>query len=261
MNTEKFVRPMKFWELFKIGFSLLRRHLWLLVAINILPAVIIFAGAFLPAGSLLGAMLTLIAYIFQYFAIAMTLLLASNMALGRTVNLRNAWNQARSGALFRRLLAASFWLIVLAVILLIVAQINSVIELLVYVFAIVLLCALFMMSCIAILEKRSGFHTVQRAVLFTFRNFWRIAFSLLVMFIIVGIVPTVVLAPIIAFDNPIIILLLLLLFLFVTALMMAFQNLTVVLLYYEIRARKENYNEEILAQDMGYQASIEMMSA
>ena len=39
-----------------------------------------------------------------------------------------------------------------------------------------------------------------------------------------------------------------------------FYNLFYMLMYYEYRARHENYNEEILAQDMGYQPMQEMMS-
>lgn len=266
-DSENFVRPMKFWELFKVGFRILSQHMWLLVAINILPSIFIFAGSLMTDKSGIptvpGFILILIGYVFQYLSIAMTLLIASDITLGRTVNLRNALNQARSSALFRRLLAASFWFIVLAAILLLAALAIDSFPLWVFVAVvlIVVVCAFFLMSCVAILEKRSGFHTVKRSVLFTFRNFGRIALSLLVMFLIVIVLPQVVLTPIVVADNALIILFLFVLYLFVTALVMAFQNLIVVLLYYEIRARKENYSEELLAQDLGYQASIEMMGA
>jgi hypothetical protein len=37
-------------------------------------------------------------------------------------------------------------------------------------------------------------------------------------------------------------------------------NLVLTLFYYDLRARKENYNEELLAQDMGYKPLGEMVT-
>ena len=288
-TAENFVRPMGFWELFGVGFKIFLRHFWLFVALTGVPAIFSFVGAGLGQSTdatqtqkLIGLIIQLLGIVLSFFSVAITLLVASYITIGQTINLKYIAKQALSGALFRKLVSVSLVIALPTGIVTIIYVVlmfglltgsssisNSTAQLLLIaifcglilafpLLIIFLTSATFFTSCVAVLEKRSVGDTIRRAWSLTLFNYWRIVFSLIVFFILILIMQFSVL-PLLLAKSGLLIILFTLVYLLVLASISSFQNLTIVLLYYEIRARKENYNKTLLAQEMGYASITEMI--
>ncbi len=268
MNKTSYVRPMGIIEMFRSVFELYRQHFFQLILVN---AIIIIPSLFSNMALFLGlqadsialqCVLPSIFFIFTfiaiYFGLAATTVAASNAVLGRPVSARGAFQRVFSAQLIWRLFVASLEVglrIELGMILLIIPGIIASVWYLLF-------------SPILVLEKIIHRPTLlKRSRELTRGHFWRVLFTYGILFYI----PNFIVSSIIGYQTVIIgvrmglsILSSQIVSLFVASfyslVVAPVGSLLLILLYYDLRARKENYNEELLAQEMGYRPLGEMVT-
>jgi hypothetical protein len=227
----------------------------------------------------------------QIIAGAPTLIAVSNAILGRPIKLKNIYLRVLSLELVWKLFIISIFFTL-------ITSLWSIIPLYSTVMSAALCCILFVSypiyfcliiisifsSAVAVLEKRSVVQSVRKAFSLFWGNMLRVLFNYLILFLIptfifsilaftlVGLL-ILILALILALINvglinvgsPIALgsifggifggILNFIIGMFITP----FGTLLLILLYYDTRARKEKYNETLLAEEMGYASVGEMI--
>jgi hypothetical protein len=113
---------------------------------------------------------------------------------------------------------------------------------------------IFFYACIILVEKENFLRAFVRFFKLIFSNFWRTIGYFIASYLVFFWLPALLLRAI-GIDLFIQYRILAIVFLF------PFLYISTVLLYYDTRVRKENYNEELLAQEMGYEVSTEVLIA
>lgn len=236
MSTSNYIRPMSFREIIGSAFR---------VFIKILvPA--FFLNFFL---TLLGAFVGMIAIA------GPTLLVSSNAILGKRLKI---WDSVRKGMFsitFLKILALSS-IVTFIYVLIVLPIMNSNDNLgitLVYILHIILDPMLIYIPMIMFLEKKGLRASIRRSFQVLRANFSRTVGMIILMVAILLAITFIFMAASQAFADA----------LLYAYLIMTYLGLTVlpyVFLYYEYRARHENYNEELLTQELGYLTMDEMMT-
>lgn len=289
MQETNFVRPMTLREIFRGSFVLYRRHFWTFLAITL-----VYTLLYYPLNTLINwtvpesgeELANILISPILNFAYAATVIAASNAALGRPVKLLDS---------YRRVLTPRILLIMVVfglpfqLVSFLYGEIYAAAvpagerltfaENLVDFFALPLVSVavhtlLIFRAQVTVLEKRGLWDTIRRVVRLSLENFnrkllvttfiWKLFYFWLVLWI-----------PFILVTPPVLIYVLLtgsqpsdaaiwiglqipaaLFELFVSP----YGLLLSILLYYDVRARKEAYNQMVLAEEMGYQPITELIT-
>jgi len=280
MKVSSYVRPMNTRELFGSAFRLYRKHFFGIFFINLISAlmlsllviitsfVVYLKGGYINENN--GILTTVLVGTAQIIASAPTLIAVSNAILGRPINLRNIYLRVLSLELVWKLFVIStfFTLIMLPsniLALVVPTSENPVMLCLVcfispFIFLLALCIAPYstFSSAVAVLEKRNIIQSVRRAFFLSSGHMLRILFN----YIILWKIPFTIIIFLISFIFALIAENLLILYFaiyIVVLFIVPFDTLLCILLYYDIRARKENYSETLLAEEMGYESVGEMI--
>jgi len=257
MNAPRYVRPMGTTEIFRSAFELYRQHFLTLIIVNAFVVVPLLLSS-LTSSSIVQLVIFPFALIASYFGLAVTTVAASNAVLGRPVSVGGTFRRTFSARLIWRLLDVGLGVAVRIGIGFVLLIIPGIVLSVWYLF----------FSPVIVLEKI----TAQSAVLKRSRelvqgHFWRVLFVYGILFYIPYVVISSVIGSLVLFLGLAIgldVLLVQLVNLVLDGLWglvaAPIGSLLGTLLYYDLRARKENYNEELLAQDMGYKPLGEMVT-
>jgi hypothetical protein len=253
-------------EIHGSAFDLYRRNFFKLGLINLVQ--VIGTGVFLVAvqvattfGDLSLQCFSLIAQLLFYVVInlvaAAALVATSNAVLGRPVSFRGAYSRVLSTQFLGKLTVAAT-----------VAGLAVSIGLLLLIIPGLVFSIWFaFVPFVVTLEKRSGRAALGRSRELVQGNFWRVLFGYIVLCFVPLYVILIAAINIVASALGLTILdgmpyqLVTIAVSSLFALLLApYLNLVLTLFYYDLRARKENYNEELLAQDMGYKPLGEMVT-
>lgn len=288
MSEINFVRPMTLREILRGSLALYRRHFWTFLAITL-----VYILLYYPLSSLIhytvpegGADLAnlVIAPILN-FAYAATVVAASNATLGRPVRMLDAYRRVLTPRILVIMLVFSLPFLLTA---LLYEQIYNASTpsgspmslaaqaldfLLLPIVSVTMHAILLFRSPVTVLEKRGLGDTIRRVVGLTFQNvngkmlFVGFVWKLLYFW-------AILVLPFVLLTVPV------LLYVLFTGLQPAdtvlwyglqvpaalfelfvspYGLLMSILLYYDIRARKEAYNELVLAEEMGYHPIAEMI--
>jgi len=265
MTTSTYIRPMRFGEI--VG-SIFRLYWKIFIPIIILNIIVNYA--------------TLSIGLFTGIFVGPVLMMASDAILGKRLNIWGNIKKGISPGLFFKIALLSvvyitFTLIVSVLILLLLAWVlialgldtnNQTIAaaggaiwigatLYIYLF---LSAVWVFIPMIMLLEKKGLRASVKRSFQILWRNFGRVFLMALVVNLIVTVIAIVysvatgqpdLTSWIEQGGN----------FAFILASIIGLNTLPYVFVYYEYRARKENFSEELLTQELGYQPIEEMMTA
>ena len=244
MSTTKFIRPMSFWQM--IG-TMYRLYLKMMVPIIILNLLVNYLTV--GIGILVGIF------------VGPVLMMASNAMLGQRVKALQSIKKGIAPGLFLKIALVSITyllLVLLATIPFLGQDVSLVIAL--YMMLYLFLAPLWIfIPMIMILEKLGLRASIRRSFQILRKNFGRIL--MMDMFVIaICLIIAFGFASIAGDPDPMLN--------FATGAYVAwflasvtgFNALPYVFVYYEYRARKENYTEQLMTEEMGYQPIEEMMT-
>lgn len=253
MSNTKYIRPMSFFgtlgTMYRLYFKIMVPILLLNIILVAMSWWVLIVGAF----------------------VGPVLMMTSNAILGKPLKVLDSFRRGIFSVSFLKIAIASIGYIAFIFIISVVfgmvlsggsgnlsdAAINSLIVFMLYAYVILVPIWIFV-PMIMLLEKKGLRASIKRSFQILRRNFTRILqmdiFITVIFAVMVRLLSSILGADastrlgatIIAFFLP---------------LLTGFSSLPYVFVYYEYRARRENYNEELLTQELGYEPIEEMLTA
>jgi hypothetical protein len=236
MTTARYIRPMSFGA--SLG-SMYKLYLKIFLPIVLINLILAFAG-----GSLL----------FTGAFVGPILLMTSNAILEKPIRAMESLKKGILSITFLKIALVSFgYLLIVGLVSMVGFGVNDSAGYIILAYVYILLTPLWIfIPMIMLLEKKGMFASIKRSFHILRKSFSRI---MQVDFFIVGIFAIMALLFIGQQDYAYITLGLVFL-----PLLTGFLSMPYVFVYYDYRARYEDYTEELLAQELGYEAIEEMMT-
>lgn len=243
MATTKFIRPMSFWGTIGTMYRLYLRFVVPILVLNILIAVmswwVLLVGAF----------------------VGPVLMMTSNAILGKSPRVWDSFRRGIISVSFLKIAVVSIVYIVLILIAAIMAgaldrEIGAGLPMLIYPYLFLSPLWIFI-PMIMLLEKKGLRASIRRSFQILRKDFWRILqmdVFITLFFIVIASLWALLAgfnAENFAVGSAIALLL---------TLITGFASMPYVFVYYEYRARYENYSEELLTEELGYQPIEEMLT-
>ncbi len=264
---QHFVRIMGTGEIIGAAFQLLFRHFFkltflslIVLAINLIVSFSILlvsiltpeiGRSFISFVTLFSVSIMLGVVITQLSAA--TLLATSNAILGRPVRIWRVLGQIFSINLFGRLLLASLVIAIIVMFGYVLLIIPGLVLIVLYSFT----------SHVLVLEKLDVPDAMTRSRKLVSGEFWHVVWIMFlsaILSLLLTLIPLLVAGFVINSGDPMVLIFAGLLYLIALLIVSPFYTLVLTLLYYDLRARKENYNEEVLAEELGYEPLAEMLT-
>lgn len=245
MTATKYIRPMSFFETLGSMYRLYLKIMFPILLLNII--LVIMSWWVLIVGAFVGPVL----------------MMTSNAILGKPLKVWDSFRRGIFSVSFLKIAIASIGYIILISIPAIVAlafsttdaSIDASMVFSMYVYLILIPIWVFI-PMIMLLEKKGLRASIKRSFRIVRKNFFRILQMDIFLIVIVTLMASFlnIIFEENAFSS------LGVLIAFFMGLISGFSVLPYVFIYYEYRARHEDYSEELLTQEMGYESMEEMMS-
>jgi hypothetical protein len=285
MSTKRYVRPMGIVETVRSVFELYRRHFLKFILVNAVAVIPLLLNEFVTLSSpSIGAAQSLWSLIFfvlllitSYLGLAVTTVAASNAVLARPVSVSGAYSRVLSPKLIGRFLLCGTEVgirVEIGLIPFIIATVVGIpvqIGLVLIPFGIILYIRYMYWAPVFVLEKITARPPLlKRSRELARGDFWRLLFVYFILYYIPYLVLSFAVRDLVQtisveiFVNQGPSLVAMFAYWILTyGYILVFApigSLLVTLLYYTQRARKENYNEDLLAQDLEYKPLEEMVT-